>query len=142
MNIDILNKEPNDVEFKNSNFHQHICFKKIKSGEINSFFVLMETKADQQIQTAFFDKTLKKSDFLFPNVPKAFLISPSKTLQMENLIPMLKDLKGDSSLYSGSNFQDIIPQVHSESLMSKPSTFSNNHSKPSSLLQKCKDRFL
>ena len=110
MSIDALN-ENEDVEFKSNDYHQHYSFKMIKEANLESFFILMNTKNNRLLHNSYLNKQLEKTDFLFPNIPKAFFIKlnePERN-QLINLIQIPEEFNHSTnqfnSLESSTNHQ-------------------------------------
>jgi hypothetical protein len=60
----------------------------IKSANLESFFILMNTRDDKLMHNSYLNKTLEKTDFLFPNIPKAFIVKPTE-LEQSQMINLL-----------------------------------------------------
>lgn len=50
----------------------------IKEAMLESFFIVMNTKDDRLLHNSYLNRQLEKTDFLFPSIPKAFYIQPSR----------------------------------------------------------------
>lgn len=94
-------EEVADDGFKSNDFHQNYSFKMIKTANLESFFILMNTRQEKLMHNSYLNKTLEKTDFLFPNIPKGFVIKPSELeqAQMINLlrVPLEVPLKSTKS---------------------------------------------
>lgn len=99
-----------DVEFKNNDFHLHYSFKMIKQANLESFFILMNTKKERLLQNSYLNRHLDKTDFLFPNIPKAFFIKPNE-IESEKMINMLNTIKPQKTNSTNNlNFFDTESQ--------------------------------
>lgn len=78
----------------------------IKHANLESFFILMNTKKERLLHNSYLNRHLDKTDFLFPNIPKAFFIKPNE-IESNKMINMLKILKNETQQSSKDlNFFD------------------------------------
>ena len=74
--------------FKSNDFHQNFSFKMIKQANLESFFILMDTKNERLMHNSYLNRTLEKTDFFFPNIPKAFFVKPTE-MEQKQMINLL-----------------------------------------------------